>query len=173
MPTFPIRFTLTAPGAPSHQNPARCAAVEAPSAKRALALLAAHYAARGRNPHIYAIAMEGRWRRVGRRAFRDGGRRGLAGVAPEILGDLANPAPMRVETPPWAIGAQGPAPRDKLARIATLAAELAPTPSGAEAERLLAGLHAAIAADPAHRLEGRFKKMKALARAEGLWRPER
>ena len=68
--------------------------------------------------------------------------------------------------------ARRPAPGAKLARIEAMAEAVASTPSGAEARRIVDGLRAALAADPAHRLEGRFKKLKALARTEGLWNGE-
>ena len=110
MTDFKIRFTLSAPGTGLMQNPARCVEVQAPTADAAMARVNAQYAKKGRNPRLYAIEIDGVWRRIEMRAFADFSaisatsrpHPDFGGMSPEIVAPIANPKPMEVERPEWA-----------------------------------------------------------------------
>ncbi len=175
--SFKIRFTLALAGS-GRQAPARCVEVAAGDPLAAIARIVEHYAARGKTPRPYTIEIDGVWRKI---EWREEIAQTIPGaprryhltiIRPVVGAAIAAPIPIAIERPRWAGGVGAPPPVDKLARMGAMVEELAPTPSGPEAARIMADLRKALAQDASHRLEGRFKKLKALARAEGLWNRE-
>jgi hypothetical protein len=103
---FRIRFTLSPASGGGRQNKARCVQVTSANAQDAVRRVTGHYAAKGRNPQVYAVEIDGEWRKIGtRRVLRPlasdlGG--ALNGVDYEIGAVISRPSPIEVETPAWA-----------------------------------------------------------------------